>query len=260
MVQNNSTLLTVFALVVALVAVVFLGTALLSKPAHQRTIMISASGTASASPSISKLSVTINATGATAAIAQQNLSAVATMLNSTLRPYLNNNASLIETTYYTVYQGTNCTYPPVKPINASGGVVIYPPNYCISTKLPYFSATESITITVPNIANTSAVLGAVSAINSLQLQYVQAYLSDSQLATLNRNALSSALSNATAQATLLANGAPVTVQNITVQNSYYYPSVSSSSMSAGGAMRDSTTFFSGSASVQKSIYVVYGIG
>ena len=262
MAQNNSTLLIAFALVVALVAVVFLGAAAIYRPSHQRTIMISASGTATASPSISRLSVTINGTGSTAAIAQHNLSVVASNLNDTLMPYLNGNASLIQTTYYSVYQPTNCTYPPiVKPVNASGDVIVYPPTYCVPTRLPYFVATESITITVPNIANTSAVLDKMSGIGSLQLQNVEADLSKSQLTTLNQNALSSALSNATSQATLLASGSSVTVLNITVQNSYFYGYPAMSVTSAAGAARDSnSSFFSGTQSVQKSIYVVYGLG
>ena len=202
----------ILALLIALVAVIFIGVAFIGRGIqHQRTVTVTAVGTASANPSMAKIDVLINATGKTAGLANTNLSAIVNSFNSTILPFLNGNMSLIQTLYYEIYQATNCTY-----INTY---------YCTPTKLGYYVATESIEVTVPSINNVSAVIAGVSGINGLQLQDVQAQLSESQQTTLGREALSQALDNATIQAGILAaNGTKIRVENITVEYSrIYYP-------------------------------------
>jgi uncharacterized protein YggE len=248
----------VLALIIALVAVAVIGAMAIGvRFGHERIITVTATGTATAAPSMAKIYVTMNATGETAYIADANLSLIVDELNSTLSPYVNGNLSMIQTVSYEIYQPTNCTYPITSPVETS--VVSYP--YCIPTKLPYYEATESVVATIPNMSNVSAAITDLSAIPDLQLQSVQAQLSTSQQSTLNQEALSQALDNATTQASILAGGEQhVTVKNISVQSGYiYYPYALSATASGSvvGKTTNSSEFFSGTISAQKSIYVVF---
>jgi uncharacterized protein YggE len=217
---------------------------------RMRTISVYASGSASAVPAEAEIQVFMNATGKTAALANANLSSGVAAMNSTILPLLGGNASLIQTTSYVIYQATNCTYATAAPY------------YCISQKLPYYAASEGFEISVPGIKNASRAITALSGLPSLQLNGVQAALSRSQQAALGQEALSAALANATGQAQLLAgSGASIEVENITVQSSgIYYPVVySTGSKLSASVSGGSSVFFGGSATVQKSISVVFGI-
>jgi len=235
------------ALIAVLASVVILGTIVFGNDfQHLHTIMVTATGTASASPSVAMMYIMINGTGNTAALANTNLSASVEEFNATIMPFLNGNVSKIQTQSYQVYQPTNCTYS-----NLS--------YQC--KKLDYYVATESVLVTIPNIGNASEAAAQLLTIPNLQLQSVQAVLSDSQKTALNQQALSKALENATSQATALAGNERVVVENITVQSSYvYYPYALNAASGASGSVAraiNSTAFYGGTASAQKSIYVVF---
>ncbi|VVB76792.1 Uncharacterised protein [uncultured archaeon] len=242
------------ALIIALASVTYVGVAVMRADAHHlRTISVSSTGVAMASPAAAMVQITVNATGTTVALANANLSSIIGQLNTTLLPYINRNLSNVETTYYTIYPATTCVYPAnATPLSSIS------PYYCVLEKLPYYVATESITITVPNIDNSSAALSAISAVPSLTLNGVQAQLSVTQERALGQLALSNAMANATTQAQLLAgSGVELKVENITVTNSQLiYPGVYSSAGTVKDAAR---VIYGGQASVQKSVSVVFSI-
>ena len=239
------------ALLITLVAVLFVGAALMGRGfLHQRTITVTAVGAASAIPSLVKIDIVANATGRTADLANANLSSTLNELNSTLFPFLDGNVSLIRTLYYEVYQPTNCTYV--------GGT--YP--YCVPTKLGYYAATEGIEVTIPDMENVPAAITGASGVPNLQIQDVQAQLSDSQQTVLGQEALAHALGNATAQAGILAGGAAhIRIENITVGYSQIvYPyALGGLSESSASKASNSSAFYSSRITVQKSVYVVFGM-
>jgi uncharacterized protein YggE len=223
---------------------------------NQRTITLTASGSASASPDMAEVMIAMNGTGPTAAMANANLSASVGVMNRTILPFLNGNTSLIQTTSYQISPATNCTYP----AGTSTAVIPY---YCITHKLPYYVASESLEISVPNIRNSSAVITGLSKVPNIQLQGVQAAFSQGLQNTLNQKALSAALANATGQAQLLAGqGVSISVENITVQSGLmYYPEAygTLSIASSPAVAANSTAFYGGKGTTQRSIHVVFGI-
>jgi uncharacterized protein len=228
-----------------------------SQYGNLRTITLTASGSASAAPDMAEIMVSMNGTGQTAALANANLSASVAAMNMTVLPFLNGNTSMIQTTSYQISQATNCTYPPV--VSSTSMM----PYYCITTKLPYYVASESFVISVPSIKNSSQAITGLSTIPGIQLQGVQAALSTGLQGTLNNRALSAALANATSQAQLLAGaGVHIYVENITVQSGFvYYPVAYATLANAGksAASVNSSAFYGGKATTQKSIGVVFSI-
>ncbi|MCL4403346.1 MAG: SIMPL domain-containing protein [Candidatus Marsarchaeota archaeon] len=162
----------------------------------QGSIMVAATGIASAIPDESVVSIMVNATGTTAQQAVRNLSESLMQLNSTLYGYVGNNRSLISTTSYSVSKTYNA---------------------------PTFTAAEGITATIPNASRTSMLLGNVSAIHGVFVLGVSAMLSDSQASSLRGEALMAAVQNATQQASAVAAPNNVTIKNITIESYYVYP-------------------------------------
>ena len=119
--------------VIAAFLVIFASAVLVWLP-HPPTITVTAVGTAATKPAEAVLSVQLNATGRTAGAANANLSVLTNVLNNTLMPLVNGNASDIQTQSYSIYQPTICTYPKM---NITIGT------YCVPQKLPYFAASES---------------------------------------------------------------------------------------------------------------------
>jgi uncharacterized protein YggE len=241
-----------FTIIIIAVVLLFVSFIVWSqRPSHQSMITISASGTVTANPTQSSLYLFLNGTGNTSASAVANLSVVTGRLNSTLEPYLNGNSSLIQTQSYNVYPTNNCTriYPgPVYP-------VVYPTTtiYCNSTRT-FYVASESVTVTIPNIGSTDAAITGLSEIKGIYISEVSAKLSAQQQTNMSQRALTLALSNATAQAQALAGGKGVSIVNITVQNTYFYPL---GVFSAAAVAASNQTFFAGTASVTKNVYVVF---
>lgn len=234
------------ALLVA-IALAFIGYALLaSAPQHLRTITVTASGSVSSVPNQAQLTLSLNATGATAAAAVSNLGTIAGSLNATLLPLLNGNASNMQTQSYSVFVPPRC----------SNSTLYYPAQSgCIPQGQPmYYVAEESLMVTLPNAGNATAAITGATSINGVGISGISAKLSAQQQSGMMQQALQLALSNATSQATALANGEQVEVVNMTVQNGYIiYPL---STVSAAQAASNQS-FFSGRATVTKSVYVIF---
>ncbi len=217
-------------------------------------LTISASGTASAQPTKGTLYVSVKGLGKTAAAATVNLSKELTQLNSSLSKYINGNTSMIQTTYYNLYNQTTYYYP-------GGGMAqpVYPyPGYATYNG---FVANEQLTITLPNVKNLSEAIGALSLINNTEVTSASATLSDAQTTSLRASAFSNALQNATSQASILTGNATLSTQNITVDSYYFYPIPyalgASSSSGMGNATTVNPSFYSGTASVTESITIVF---
>ncbi len=244
------------AIVSLALAFVFLGFVILySQQQRLSYVTISASGTASAAANEALVYISLNGTGNTTASATANLSRTLQEFNTTILPLINRNLTLIQTTYYGVnrpYQ-TGCYPVPVGTGTAS-------PDYCIQSNVIGFNgyvATEDITVTLPNSNNVSAAINALSKIPDLTFQSIQATLSDTETATLNRQALSLAIANATAQARILAgNDTQLKIENITVQNQYIYPYLYAVGSSSAGT-NSSSTFYPGQLKISKSVTVVF---
>ncbi len=238
----------IFPILISL-ALAFVGYAILQgAPQHLSLISVSASGSVSAVPSEAQIYVVLNATGANAASAVSNLSAIAAALNTTLLPFLNGNASAIQTQSYNVYPASNCTpiYYPIYPSTTT---------ICPSQRR-FYSAIESLLITLPQASSASAAISGISRIGGVSISDASAKLSAQQQTSLSQQALTLAIQNATSQATALSSGAILHVQNITVQNGYiYYPYGVFSAANAAS----NQTFFAGTATVTKNIYVVFSM-
>lgn len=215
-------------------------------------ITISATGSGSAQPTTGTLYLSVQGKGSTAAAATANLSSALTQMNQSLWNYINHNASLMQTTYYNLYNNSNNVICP-------GG--IYPCTTVGNTTNLTFVASEQITVIIPNINNVSKALGALSSINSVQVSSASATLSDAQVNALRSVAFSNALQNATSQASILTRNSTLSTQNITVNNYYFYPvpyALGAASSQAGpGNPTPNPAFYSGKDSISESITIVF---
>ena len=196
---------------------------------QQTSIVVSASGSAAAAPQHATLLVFVNGTGATTAIATSNLSQTLNTLNSTISPYIGVNASLINTQSYSLWQSRNGTYV----------------------------ATESVSVSLPNILNVSKILGSLSLVKNVYIQGVGTQFSPQQVNSLTQQALKLAMANATNQAATLSPNKTITIRNISVSRSFYYPyhplGLGASSVSAA----QNPLFFSGRSSITETVTVVF---
>lgn len=203
-------------------------------------VSITASGTTSAQPTQGSVYINAEGKGLTAAAATANLSSALNKLNSSILGYLNGNLSLIQTTYYNVY-------------NESGYYSTY----------NGFVASEQLTIMVPNFQNVSKIVGALSSINAIMVSSSEASLSNQQMTSLRNAAYSAALQNATSQAEILTSNATLSVYNITVNAYRFYPIPLGAGVSAAAAPSIANSsavnpqFYSGKESVTESITVVF---
>lgn len=210
-------------------------------------ISISATGTASAQPTMGMLYLSVQGTGKTAVAATANLSASLAQMNTSLSGYVNKNASQIKTTYYNLYNQTANYYYPGAGYTAYNG----------------FIAAEQLTVTIPNIQNLSNAIGSLSSINGIQITSASASLSNAQTTALRTAAFSNAIQNATSQASILTGNAALSTQNITVNSYLFYPIAyaNGNGSSAGPTIGKNTTvnpsFYSGTDSITESITVVF---
>jgi len=214
-------------------------------------ITISATGTASAQPATGTLYVSVKGMGKSAAAATSNLSAELDQLNSSISKYVNGNTSLIQTTYYAV-SNQSYAYP----------VGVAQPSYPYYPTYNGFVAEQDLAITLPNIKNMSNAIGSMSLINNTEVTSANADLSDSQITALRYAAFSSALQNATSQASILTGNATLSAQNITVSAYNFYPipyalGAAGSSQGINSSTAPNPSFYSGTASVTESITVVF---
>lgn len=197
---------------------------------QQTSIVVSASGSAVAAPQLATLYVSMNGTGATTAIATSNLSQTLNVFNSTISPYIGGNTSRINTQSYSLWQSKNGIYV----------------------------ATQAVSVSLPNVLNISRILGSLSLVKDVYIQGVGTQFSPQQVNSLTQQALKLAIANATNQATTLSPNKTITIRNISVSRSFYYPYYplalgASSSVSA----TPSPLFFSGRSSITETVTVVF---
>ena len=202
-------------------------------------LTITASGSAQAVPSKATLEVDFEGKGTTSYAATANLTSELNKANSTLIKYVNGNVSNIQTSYYNVYNQSSY----------------------YSTYNGYV-ATESVSITIPNINNVSAAIGAISAINGTSVYGGAGELSDAQMTSMRATALSGAIANATSQTQALLPGKNLSVSNITVNSYNRYPiyplGVGVASPSAASTNKSlSPSYFTGTQTLTESITVVF---
>ncbi len=208
-----------------------------------RTILVSATGSASAAATQEVLHIQVNGTGVNASEATHNLSATMSVINTTLIGYVNGNLSSISTTSYSLTKAYNYTY-----VNGTWGSV--PTGYL---------ATETVRILLPNVSDTGSVLDALSQIPNTYVSSVQAKLSASQIAELSAQALSIAMQNATTQAHGVAGaGVQISPVNVSVSGYYVYP-VTPLYSTAGSSLGSVSepTIYTGTSTVTESVSVLF---
>lgn len=201
----------------------------LSIQQHHSTIAVYATGVAYTVPTQAVVYVTVNATGNTTQSATQKLSSELSSFNTTIAKFINNNWTLVSTQSYNIY----------KIYNISG-----------------YRVSESIVITLPNINNSSVLVGALSAIPNVFVTNIQTSMPDWQVTLLRSSALQYALQNATSQARALAGGMSVSVQNISVSSYNVYPYLGYSAANAQSAVNN-PTFYNGRSKVVEAISVYF---
>ncbi|MDE1833101.1 MAG: SIMPL domain-containing protein [Candidatus Micrarchaeota archaeon] len=195
-------------------------------------ITVGATGVSYDLPSQSTLYLVVNATGNTTAAATANITATLNQLNGTINGYINGNQTYVSTTGYSSYRIYNSS------------------DYAVF---------ENLAVVIPNIANVSSAIGAISQIPNAYITGVQPMLSDQQITSMRSVALWRALQNATAQAQLLAApGSVLRQSNITV-NTYSvipYPAYANSFVSAASKGAQ-TPYYGGRSKLVESVSVVF---
>ncbi|MEM0201378.1 MAG: SIMPL domain-containing protein [Candidatus Micrarchaeaceae archaeon] len=221
---------------IAVIAILVLGLALwisilypqgsVSQNLQKNTIKVTGTGTAYGYPAEGVVYATLNGTGATTAIANDNLSLTFANVNSSIFQFIGKNTSNIQTQYY--YTS--------KIFNSSR-----------------YQAIENIKIIINSSKNISNVLDLLSNIKNVQITQAMAQLSSSQMNNMRNEALKLALNNATQQAEDLSNNATLNEQNITVGQSIIpvFPEISLSSVDY------SNVFSYGNQGLTESVTVVF---
>ncbi|MDE1850538.1 MAG: SIMPL domain-containing protein [Candidatus Micrarchaeota archaeon] len=250
--------------VIAIVAVAALAIGALNGGA--RTITVTASGIAYGYPDQASISMFINGTGKTAVAANSNLSATISAIGNALGPYVNDNLSKIQTQSYDLFKTriqmcSNVTKGPTinlpAPFYCSAQIFNGSSLYCCYNQ-SIFMATQTVTVTIPNINNASSAFTSISNLPNVGSQSLTQSLSNKESAMLMNSSLTSALENATSQAQLLAgSGYTVAIMNISIQGSPYFYSPYANFATSGPA--DSSGFFSGRVGVSRSVAVWFRI-
>ncbi|MDE1868898.1 MAG: SIMPL domain-containing protein [Candidatus Micrarchaeota archaeon] len=194
---------------------------------HSGNIAVYATGAAYSVPTQSVLYITVNATGNTTQAATQNLASELSSFNTTVARFINNNWTLVSTQSYNIY----------KIYNMSG-----------------YRATESIALTLPNISDSGAAIGALSSIQNVFVTNIQTSMPDWQITMLRTSALQYALQNATSQARALAGNSPISVANISINSYNVFPYSGYLANSAQSAASN-PAFYTGRSKVVEAITV-----
>lgn len=190
-------------------------------------ISVSATGSAYGTPQLATLYVIMNGSGATTAIASSNLSLTLSEFNNSISKYVSGNLSKVTTQSYTLLR-YNQTYV----------------------------ATEMVSVALPDMSNVSPAIGDLSQIKNVYISRVSSRLTGQQEATLRKQALQSAMLNASEQAAALAPNKTLTILNITAAQPYIYPNVAF----ASGAAYQNPLFYTGTETLTQSVYVIYSYG
>ena len=198
--------------------------------AMQSSITVTATGTAEQYPSQGVLYLSINGTGKTQQIATMNLSLGIASVNNSISKYIEGNISNIQTEYYTVSKIRNSTL---------------------------YQAYEEIKITLPNSNNISAALSQLSNIGNVNVFSASAQLSPSQQNSMEKQALSYALENATQQAEVLANNSTIVIVNITTNQQSRILPFSASAVSNIAGSNTGSIFYYGNQGLTETITVTF---
>lgn len=251
--KESSYMAYMFALlIIAIITVAVIEFLVLKAPARSSTttisnmnhIIISASGTVSNASSQAILYVVANGTGSTNKLAVQNISATLEKFNSTIPRYVNGNLSKISTEYFNVYKNYNRTG---------------------------YTVEEGLEVIIPNIKNVSGAIGSLSNISNIYVTGAYPQLSDSQISAMRVQALSLAMSNATAQAqALVGRNNTIYTTNISVNNYYIFPvryglGVASASVAPGASVQKINNsvpaqFYGGTNKITESVAVIFTYG
>lgn len=194
-------------------------------------ITVSASGVSYGYPQVATIYLRMNGTGSNAAIATANLSLTLNQFNFTMAKYLGNNSSGMSTQSYSLQRIYN------------------------SSK---YEASEIVSLSVPQIANVSPMLGALSLIQNVYVIQTSSSLSNQQSEQLMQSALSLAIQNATSQAQVAAGSNAISIKNVTVSKGYVYP-VYPAAYSGGfnSASVQNPLFFNGREGVREQVTIEF---
>ncbi|MHB1830101.1 MAG: SIMPL domain-containing protein [Candidatus Micrarchaeaceae archaeon] len=194
-------------------------------------LTVSASGVSYGYPQVATIYVKMNGTGNNAAIAAANLSLTLSQFNFTILKYLNNNSSRISTQSYSLQRVYN------------------------SSK---YEASEMVSLSVPQVANVSAILGTLSLIQNVFVIQTSSSLSSQQSEQLIQSALGLAIQNATSQAQVAAGSNEISIKNMTVSKGYVYPMYPAAySAGANAGSAQNPLFFNGREGVQEQVTVEF---
>ena len=213
------------------------------KSGHLSSVTITATGQAASAPTNAELTLYLNATANTTALAVEELGATAYALNSTLSNYTNGNMSAVTTTDYNTY-----AMPPPYPVTNTTR------NYTL------YMASENVDVKLANFEMLEPVLLHISKIGDISVTYISAGVSGPKSAALQQEALSNAISNATSQAQLVIGNATVVYKNVTLDNyndylsTLDYPGVNGSPAALISHYR---LIFNGTVTVSRSVTVTF---
>ncbi len=195
-------------------------------PSNQATLMVSASGSSSLAPQAGTVTLYINATGITAALATSNLGTTLAQVNNTLIQYTN--ASSINTQSYSLWKAYNSSL---------------------------YRASEYVSVNLNSASSITPLLQALAVYNNVFVSGASAQLSTAQRIAATNTALQLAMQNATAQAKALTNNATLKVTGVTVSSGIFYPVGINNYASA--AVSASPLFFSGKQSLTETVQVTF---
>ena len=223
--------------IIAVLAILIMGGVLILSVLYPNGILpntssmltISATGNAGATPQQGTISLYVNSTGITSAIATSNLSVELLQVNNTLLKYTN--TSSISTQYYSLWKEPNSSI---------------------------YVASEYMSVQLPNVNNLTPALQNLSLYKNVFVSDVSAQLSDAQANELSNIALQQAVRNATAQAEALTNNATLTVKNITVNNyRSIFPYALSGAVNSGSGYAPAPLFFNGRESITEAVQITF---
>jgi uncharacterized protein YggE len=172
------------------------------------------------------------------------------VFNNTIASYIGGNESLVSTEYYNA--GKTC----------SSSQIIMPVGvgqFCNSTANSVYQVQESVTVTLPKIAQLNGFLANITGVPGLQVQNVNAELSGTQVTQLRHQALQGAIANATSQAKEVIGNATIVNSTVSVGSYYAYPYPVYAASSGGPALTSRTgpLYYNGTSTVFESIQTTF---
>ncbi len=249
-----SNLLALALIIIAILSILLFATSIyvisanraaIAKPTTSQPlskISVSAQGYASAIPKNAKILFFINATGSTQSDALSKLTFETSELNSTLGRYVGGNMSRIKTEYFSVQR-----------------IINYPYNSTPQNSTSKYVAQQQIDVSINNTAYIQPLIDNATKIENLQIDQISATLSNAQVGNMTKQAIFSAVENATGQARAIIGNATIENSNITLNQYYITPfEISPKLMSVSSTPSLSgPIFFNGTSTVSEQVNVVF---